>query len=279
VNRENATSTWARIDLHMHTNHSDGRLSPEELIARCAKAGLHYIAITDHDLAPVWPCGRVETSGGHVVNIIHGVELSGEHDGRELHLLVYFSGEMPDNFRKLCRDRTSWRLKRYERARKGLGLSGLKEPSAAARAGEMSLTRHHLAIDLRDSGHANSIQAAFDKYLGSDTGLFPLVDIKFVELIRLANESGGVTSWAHPSLADATKYIADFAAHGLQGVEVYRPRRTRSERKSLKKLAERHDLFVTGGSDWHGWRREPLGSFSMAGDMAKGFFDAMAGVQ
>ena len=275
MNRESATSSWARLDLHLHTNRSDGRLSPDDLIERCAKAGLHYIAITDHDLAPVWPCGRVETDEGHVVNIIHGVELSGAHDGKELHLLVYFSGEMPEGFRDFCRERTLWRVGRYERARKNLGLSGVKEADERAKAGEVSLTRHHMAIALVNSGHVDTVQQAFDKHLSSEKGLFPLVDIAFVKLIQMATEAGGVTSWAHPFPDDAENYMAEFAKAGLHGVEVYRPRRTKAERKGLKRLAAQHSLFVTGGSDWHGWRRDSLGAFSMAGDLAGGFFKAL----
>ncbi len=277
MNREIATSSWVRMDLHLHTNRSDGRLSPDELIERCAKAGLHYIAITDHDLAPTWPCGRVETSEGHVVDIIHGVEMSGSHDGKELHLLVYFPGEMPEGFRKFCRERTLWRVGRYERARKELGLEGVAEANDKAKAGELSLTRHHMAIALMNSGHVKTIQEAFDTLLGSDKGLFPLVNVTFVDLIKLATEAGGVTSWAHPFPGDAKNYMADFAAAGLHGVEVYRPRRTKSERKSLRRLASEHSLFVTGGSDWHGWRRDSLGAFSMSGDLAVGFIDALEG--
>jgi predicted metal-dependent phosphoesterase TrpH len=265
------------MDLHLHTNCSDGRLTPDELIERCAKSGLHYIAITDHDLAPTWPCGRVETSDGHVVNIIHGVELSGAHDGKELHLLVYFAGEMPEKFRSFCRERTLWRVGRYERARVKLGLSGVAEADEKAKAGELSLTRHHMAMALVNSGHVKTIQQAFDEHLGSEHGLFPLVEVNFVDLIKMATEAGGVTSWAHPFPDDANNYMAEFAAAGLHGVEVYRPRRRKSDRKALKLLASKHSLFVTGGSDWHGWRRDSLGSFSMAGDLAVGFINALEG--
>ena len=83
-----------RLDLHLHSTLSDGKLSPEDLLTECAEAGLDCIALTDHDLPPALKAGR-NMVGKKVLHVLHGVELSGSHEDREFHLLVYFPGEMP----------------------------------------------------------------------------------------------------------------------------------------------------------------------------------------
>ena len=263
------------MDLHIHTDRSDGRYTPDEVLDRCAKAGLNYISITDHDLAPSWPHGRVERDG-RVVEVIHGVEMTGCHGDEELHLLVYFPAGMPEEFARVCRERVIWRAERYARAQHQLNLEGVPPVTEEAMAGERALTRLHLARAIHAAGHCTTIQGAFDRFLFPASKLFPLVELPIVEIIDMAKACGGVTSWAHPSNEQARVHLASLADAGLDGVELYRPRRTKAQRKELRSMLAAHGLFATGGSDWHGWRRESLGSFSMSGDLAGGFVEALA---
>jgi predicted metal-dependent phosphoesterase TrpH len=257
-----------RIDLHMHTDRSDGRFPPEDVLARALAGKLDAIAVADHDLPNALRPGMHE-GAKHQLRVIAAAEVSGSHLGREFHLLVYFPGEMPADFQEFLRGRARVRANRYDRAVEKLGFANLPVADAAAHAGERSLTRHHLFHALRAGGHVRDMREGFALLGGS--GVVPLIELPFVDAIRIARAAGGLTSWAHPSLVDAQAYTPTFVAAGLQGLEGVRPNADRRTRNGLKALAERHDLLLTGGSDWHGWHETQLGMFAVTGERARDF--------
>ena len=265
----------ARFDLHLHSDRSDGRLGPGDVLRACAAGGLHAFALTDHDLAPALPAGRQQV-GLKTVHILHGAEISGHHEGIELHLLVYFAGPMPDDFRAFCRERSRRRVLRYDGAIERLGLTGLAPADEVARDGRRALTRLHLAQALVEAGHVPDIQSAFERYLGSHRGLVPLIDLSFIDAIRGARAAGGVTSWAHPNLAKAQEWTPTFVEAGLQGLEGLRPGFGRRQRNAFRRLARVNGLFLTGGSDFHGWYPGRLGDFGVHRRELSGFLDALA---
>ena len=132
-----------RLDLHMHSDRSDGRYPPEEVLARAAANGLDIIALTDHDLSPALVPG-VHEVGGRQVRVIGAAEVSGVHDGRELHLLVYFPAAVPDAYSRFLVACAAARAQRYDEAVARLELD-LPVADDDARAGRRSLTRQHLA--------------------------------------------------------------------------------------------------------------------------------------
>ena len=253
-----------RYDLHMHSTRSDGKLPPEEVLAECARGGLDVIALTDHDMPPALACGP-HTIGGHTIRVLHGVELSTTHNDTEQHLLVYFPGEMPEEFAEFCRQLSIARADRYDEAVRRIDRPGLKLADAAARRGERALTRTHLSQALVELGHAKTLQDAFDKWTGERAGLVPHVGLQFLTAIRHAAAAGGITSWAHPNLRHARAWVKEAADAGLHALEVYRPRMGRPRQDGLIRLAARHRLNLTGGSDYHGWSPGQLGSFSVSG--------------
>lgn len=252
----------------MHSTRSDGRLPPDEVLRQCAQHGLDVIALTDHDMAPVLPWGRHSVSGRNI-RVLHGVELSTVHEDTEQHLLVYFPQEMPAGFAEFCRQLAVARAERYDEAIRRIDLPGLEPADEAARRGDRALTRTHLAKALVASGHARTLQEAFDRWAGERAGLVPHVRLKFLTAIRHAVEAGGVTSWAHPKLEQAQAWIKDAAAAGLHALEVYRPGIARPRQDGLIKLAARSGLALTGGSDYHGWSPGQLGAFSVSGRRVK----------
>lgn len=264
----------ARIDLHVHTNLSDGRYPPEEVLRRCALAQLDVVALTDHDLAPAWPAGWVEVDGRRIF-LLHAVELSGVYEGIEQHLLVYFPGEMPAAFRDLCHQRVLERAQRYEQARTQLGLAGVQPADEDAFAGRRALTRLHLAQAVAAAGHSANTREAMDRYVAEDRGVVPTVTLDWIEAIRLAREAGGFTSWAHPSVERAKAWTPRFKAAGLQGLEGLRPGTGRAYRVAMRQLAQKHDLILTGGSDWHGWAPGVLGDFAIDAQQAAPFLRAV----
>ena len=263
-----------RLDLHLHSTLSDGKLSPEDLLTECAEAGLDCIALTDHDLPPAIKAGR-NMVGKKVLHVLHGVELSGSHEDREFHLLVYFPDEMPRQFKDFCSDRARKRALRYERARELLNIPSIPAADEQARAGKRSLTRFHLAQSMVQAGAVQNKREAFDRYLGNNRELFPALDLSFVDAIKRAREAGGVCSWAHPGWDDAVAYTSTFVEAGLQGLEAIRPGTKKKQRKRFERLASEHNLFLTGGSDWHGWNRNTLGHFFINGDQSAGFIQAL----
>ncbi|NOY27366.1 MAG: PHP domain-containing protein [Oligoflexia bacterium] len=246
----------ARLDLHLHTSRSDGCLDPQELVRRAANAGLDVVALTDHDCAPTLPHGHHRV-GARTIRVIHAAEVSGCIAGRELHILVYFPGAMPTVFRRLLVRLCQARADRYQQAADALGLPGIPAPDAAARAGDRALTRVHLSRALVAAGHARNVADAFHRFTGSRLGKVPLVNFQVTAAISLAREAGGLSSWAHPPLDAVDAHLGTLLAAGLDGLEAVRPGLRGRDRSTLQRLAHKHRLFVTGGSDYHGfpWQR------------------------
>lgn len=252
----------ARLDLHAHSDRSDGRHPAEVVLTRAAAGGIDVFALTDHDLPPALPAGPMRV-GLRTITLVHGVEISGMHEGRELHLLAYFPGEMPSDFVDFCRTRARARAERYAAAIDAMGLPGLAGPDAAARAGERALTRHHLARALVEAGHASSLGHAFSAWVGEPNPYVPPLDLSFVDAIARVRATGGYCSWAHPDPDQARAWAGLFAVAGLQALEAHRPGVGRMVRDGLARLAFKKGLGITGGSDWHGWYPGELGAFTV----------------
>lgn len=267
-----ATLQGRRFDLHLHSTRSDGRLSPDVLLAACSAGGLDVVALTDHDLAAEVPVGQQQV-GGRTITVIAGAEISGVHDGVEQHLLVYFRGEPPPDFRAFCTTRCRERAARYAEGVERLGFADLPRPDDAAWAGSRALTRQHLAEALVARGHARDLREAFRRYVGDAHPTVPPVSLSFRDAITIAREAGGLTSWAHPSVGMMERHLGAFVAAGLQGVEIERPGLLASEKRRMKALARAHGLFVTGGSDWHGGA-VPVGLFAVDRSALDGFLAA-----
>lgn len=254
-----------RVDLHVHTDRSDGVQPVGEVLRRAAEAGLGLVALTDHDLDPPWPCGPTPV-GDSAVHVLHAAEITACHERKEQHLLVYFPDAMPAEFRAFCRTQARARAERYEEARRRLelrGLGGVPPADDAAWAGERAITRVHLGRALVGLGHARSVNAAFDSLMGDHTRLVPLPELAFTEAIAVARSCGGLCSWAHPPMALAQAWVGGFARSGLHALEGLRPGLGRSVRNTLRTLARKHGLLLTGGSDWHGLPGLPLGAFAV----------------
>ena len=262
------------FDLHLHSDRSDGEHPPEEVLRRCAVNGLDVVALTDHDIGPGLRAG-LHTVAGRQIQVLHGAEVSGVHEGKELHLLVYFPGEMPPSFVSFLTARASSRAERYDLAVESLGLEGLPPADDRAHAGERAITSLHLSQALVDAGHATELRDAFARYTGRRQGHVPAVSLSFLDAIAFARGAGGFTSWAHPDSDDVQRWAGQFASHGLQALEVFRPGVGASGRNELLRVAFKHGLVASGGSDWHGWDKGGLGGFSFALRSARPFAEAL----
>jgi len=263
------------IDLHTHSSASDGTDSPSELIQRAGDLGLTAIALTDHDtLSGIEEARSAAADAG--VRLIPGTELSVDHEGRKLHLLVYFlelgNGPLPERLAGLRAGRHERNSEMIAKLRR-LGYD-ISAADVAAHAGGESVGRPHIADALVTKGVVSSRAEAFDGLL--DDGGAAYVGrrrLTAAEAITLANASGAVTSVAHPYTIDANSksYPALFEQLrdlGLSGLEVYYPEHSPDLREHLAALAAGLGLVATGGSDYHGSGKPGLDIGIGFGDLA-----------
>lgn len=241
-----------RPDLHLHSNCSDGVLSPEMLAYEASQAGVTVMAITDHDTF----AGSDSLRGRELpLELIPGVELS-LCDMNGLHLLGYGLGdgaELRTEVERLAQ-------KRVDRAREMLRrLAGLGMPidaKALERKVHGTVGRPHIARALVHAGYVPNMQTAFEKYLGHDCPAYVAGErLNMASAIVLMRRSGFVPVLAHPcELGKDDVTLAALVAHwhslGLMGMEVYHPSGARCYDR-LDRMARRMGLLVTGGSDFH----------------------------
>jgi 3',5'-nucleoside bisphosphate phosphatase len=241
------------VDLHAHTTASDGRATPAELIAVAVAADLQAIAITDHDTIAGLAAGQCAADAAGI-HLVRGIELSTIDGHREIHLL----GLHLQTTDTLERTLVSVQEARVGRAEQIVAkLNKLQIPvtidMVLAQANGGSVGRPHIARAMVAGGWVRDLRDAFDKYLGDGKAAsVGKLRLELREGIQLIHEAGGVAIWAHPQ-ADATRdRVAQFAARGLDGVEVRHPSHNADDVARISTLCEHFDLLKSGGSDWHG---------------------------
>jgi len=244
-----------RLDLHVHSTASDGSWSPEAVVRGAASGGLDVIALTDHDTiagyAPASVTGREVD-----VQVIPGIEVSSTHAGRDVHILGYFVD--PGSARLLdYTDRASGRREERMRemlvrlAEQGIDIS-FPAVEEAAGPDRVVIGRPHLARALIAAGHASSIPDAFNRLIGDNCPAFvPTHLLAPTEAVELVAAAGGVSIWAHPPGDLVDPLLPSLVKAGLRGLEVYRPRHSRSEVLRYEGICRTSGLLMSGGSDWH----------------------------
>ena len=261
------------VDLHTHSDRSDGTLSPQQLIDLARRLGLRALSITDHDSLEGYDVAApyAQRVG---VDLVCGIELSTKLRNRSIHILGYFLQQPPgETFRghlaclqKARRERNG-RL--TERLRE-LGLSIRLED--AEKLGRSQTGRPHFAQLLVNRGYVSSIREAFAVYLDeSAPGYVERRDPSLDNVLRWIREAGGISSWAHPARAireaerSAQGLFEELAAKGLSAIEVYHGDHTPEEMAQFRSAAETLGLGITGGSDFHGAEkgRAQLGALNL----------------
>jgi predicted metal-dependent phosphoesterase TrpH len=248
------------IDLHSHTDRSDGTSSPAELIDEALRAGLSALAITDHDTFAGYDAA-VPFAQAAGVNLICGIELSTRYQGGSVHLLGYFPLTPPSSeLRGWLGSILEGRRDRNNRLIAKLQSLGVDITLAEVETMGRTLTgRPHFARVLVDKGYAKDIQAAFDLYLDeSARGFVQRQEVPMEEALERILASGGVPSLAHPvrvaknNWEKLAEYVDDLAGMGLRAIEVYHSDHSPEGTSYYGSLAERFRLGATGGSDFHG---------------------------
>ena len=241
-------------DLHLHTLFSDGVSTPLELILESKKAGLAAIAVVDHDtvdgIVPV-----IEAAKAEDIEVLAGIELSAEFEGLEIHILGYLidykNKELIERLAVLKQNRIQ-RIYKIAEKLQDLGIA-LDPQEVFDIAGEGTVGRLHVAKALVRQGRAGSIFGAFQKYLGDKGSAFCLgFRLSPSEAIKLIKDAGGIPVLAHPYTLHDDDLILRFIDYGLEGLEIYYPEHSQSMVNFYLDIAKKHNLLITGGSDFHG---------------------------
>ena len=248
-------TTANSIDLHSHTTASDGALSPTELVQKAHDIGITVLGITDHDTVEGLDEARLEARK-HGIRIVPGVEFGIEVSGTEVHMLGYlFDDKDPVLLEKLS-ELQNGRLNRGKKMVDKLRALGINITWAqvAEIAGDGSIGRPHVAQALIEGGYASSIDEAFKKYISRGRPAFvERTHLTLEECIDLVHQAGGAAVLAHPTFVKDVEYLLPrLVKAGLDGIETYYGRYTEETIASIAKLAEKHNLVTTGGSDFHG---------------------------
>ena len=255
-----------RVDLHLHTTYSDGRLTPGELIQIAAEQGIGVIAITDHDTVNGIEPALLAVECFPYVTVIPGVEINTDVHQGEVHILGYF---LDYKNQHLLKTLESLRNSRKARAQKMLDkLDELGIHIQWERILEMadggSVGRPHIAQALFEGQHVETLQDAFERYIGRNGPAYAERSrLSPKEAVELIVKADGLPVIAHPaSIKDMDRMIMDLKPSGLVGMEVYYDNYDKATIERLGRLAAKYDLIATGGSDFHGFEDDhetPLG--------------------
>ena len=253
------------IDLHTHTVYSDGTFRPAEIVALALERGLSAVSISDHDSTE--GLGEAyEAAEGSELEIVPGVEFSTVRDGHGMHVLAYWA-EANEEFQEelsRLRDDRFWRGEQMVKKLNELGY-----PIAFERVQEIAhgknIVRPHIAQALVEAGVVGTIEDAFTDELIKDGGRAYVEKhaLDPVDAIRLIKRAGGAAVVAHPGLQREGLGVPDgvleqMIGARLDGIECDHPDHDPGMSERYRRIAAEHDLVVTGSSDCHGTRYDPV---------------------
>lgn len=253
-----------KIDLHTHSYFSDGECSPEVVILEAEKCKVSVFSITDHNVVGydenVKKAAKVRN-----VNFVEGIEVSTLYRWSDSTISLHVLGYSKSFNRSFLQKTLSGTIHGYnERAKKIITKLNQEFPiihldfeRIKSENREAYISRNTLARLLTENIKNLSIKEALKQYVfvEEDDGWM----IETEESFRIIEKAGGVPVLAHSGrelrkmgLVDYENMIQHFAQCGLRGLEVYYPKHTLEEIYTMKNIAEKYELYITGGSDWHG---------------------------
>lgn len=258
------------IDMHTHTNYSDGDLSPQELIKLAIEEGISTLAITDHDT--IEGIKQVDRNDPLIVDsgikIINGIELSAKRSKGRMHILGYdidLDNEVLNKKMSDLRDNSiNSVLSIMEQIKRDYGIIFKYDDIKNLVNANHNLGRPDLAKLCVKYGYATTVQDAFDRYLidAYNKTRQTSKNLQYQECLELISNSGGISVLAHPKSLELTEkefliLLKDMINCGLKGIEVYHPSHTKEEMQYYLEIANKYNLLVSGGSDYHGKTVKP----------------------
>jgi hypothetical protein len=244
------------IDLHSHTNESDGTCSPAELVEEAVRAGVTTLGITDHDTFSGYDRALAAAAAAGL-ELVCGIELSTKLQGHSVHLLGYFlASNGLAEFREWVLDQQASRRERNARLAERLRELGFDITLEEAEARGRGMTgRPHFAQIMVEKGYVGGFREAFDEYLDeSAKGYVYRREPQFAEGVEHIRKAGGIASLAHPIRVngDVPALMPELRDAGLNAIEAYHSDHDAQVTELYLGLAEKYGMLVTGGSDYHG---------------------------
>ncbi len=264
------------IDLHVHSNRSDGTLTPVELVNYAIEKGLTAFALTDHDTidgleeameyANALRNKAPQTSNHVIPEVIPGIEFSTEYEGRDIHIVGLAINYKNPTFAAHLQHFVDSRITRNQKMcslLQGAGIDITYEklleefPNAV-------ITRAHYARYLLNHGYIKSMNEAFERYVGDHCPYFvPREKVTPIQAVELILEAGGIPILAHPVLyrmsdSRLEKLVAELKDAGLIGIEALYSTYNAGEERQMRALAAKYHLLISGGSDFHGTNKPDI---------------------
>jgi hypothetical protein len=260
------------IDLHAHTNESDGSLAPGELVALAQRTGLAALAITDHDTFAGYEKAIVLARDGGL-DLVRGIELNSrlhlaeDEPARYVHVLAYFPHDEPSaDFHEWLNQQRMDRRSRNRKLAQALQERGVAITLEEVEARGRSLAgRPHFARILVEKGYAKNSDDAFRRYIGEEAPSYVQRESKTTEeVVRSIALSAGVPVIAHPiriglTPAQEREIFLHLKQAGLVGLEAYHSEHSAERQAHYRDLAKELELLPTGGSDFHGDLKPDIG--------------------
>lgn len=279
------------VDLHVHSNKSDGSYSPTELVRLAVQKGLSAFALTDHDTtagldealkaaadynAAIDAAAEIPADhnagadaaaiGKKKLTVIPGIEFSTEYEGKDIHIVGLYIDYHAPFFKEQIQAFADSRVNRNKKmcaGLKGAGMDISYEKLQAAFPGSV-ITRGHYAKYMLEHGYVKSMSEAFERYIGDHAKYFvPREKVTPEQAVRLIRSVGGIPVLAHPVLYHMSDdrldtLVGRLKAAGLIGLEAVYSTYTTAEERQMRRLADRHGLCISGGSDFHGATKPKL---------------------
>ena len=242
-----------RINLHLHTNCSDGALSPQKLIKRAVDIGLDLISITDHDTFEAYKIIDIQKQG---LKILPGMEISSSHKRSDVHSLGYAYDLNNKTLAEMTEMYLVGRRARASRMIAVLNEMGMRisiEEVAAVAGSRELIVRPHIAQVMLQKGYVKNKNEAFDKYIGNDKpAYFHKPELLVPEVLDIIHGAGGFAVVAHPGKLVRPEYLEELIELGIDGIEVWHPDHYQYQVEEFTQIARDRGLYMTGGSDYHG---------------------------
>ena len=247
------------VDFHMHSIYSDGVKSPEELLRHALDCNLSMMALTDHDEIDGIKALRTaqeQLDPEKTIKFINGCEFSADYKDKSIHILGYRFDETNKELRDFIEYFKSKREERIDEIIRRCNNAGYfisKDELLKKFPKTQAYGRPHIGQLLIDGGYAKDINDVFKDILRKDSPCYvPKVKVEVPYIIDIIHKAGGLAVMAHPKLVTSDEYVVEMLAYDFDGMEVYHTKHNDDDVKRYKALAKEHNLFITGGSDYHG---------------------------